>query len=67
MRQIDRFGTLMWNLLEILVMTLVIFLVVAIILPAEALVWALAEYAVSLSVAVLINRVWLPIKYYADK
>lgn len=67
MRQIDRFGTLMWNLLEILVMTLVIFLVVALILPAEALVWELAEYAVSLSVAVLINRVWLPIKYYADK
>lgn len=66
MQHIDRIGTIVWNLLEVLIFTLVIFTLIVGILPTSALVWTIVEYAVSLSIAVLINRTWLPIKYYAN-
>lgn len=66
MQHIDRAVTIAWNLLEILVFTLAIFMLIVGILPTSALVWTIVEYAVSLSIAVLINRTWLPIKYYAN-
>lgn len=66
MRYIDRIGTIVWNLLEVLLFTLVIFMLIVGILPTNVLAWTIVEYVASLSIAVLINRVWLPIKYCAN-
>lgn len=66
MRYIDRIGTIVWNLLEVLLFTLVIFMLIVGVLPTNVLTWTIVEYVASLSIAVLINRVWLPIKYYAN-
>lgn len=66
MRYIDRIGTIVWNLLEVLLFTLVIFMLIVGILPTNALTWTIVEYVASLSMAILINRAWLPIKYYAN-
>lgn len=67
MKQIDRFGTIAWNTLEILMFTLAIFALIVTILPTSALTWTIVEYTVSLLIAVLINRVWLPIEYRTNK
>lgn len=67
MRHIDRAFTIAWNLLEILVFTLAIFMLIVGILPTSVLAWTIVEYAVSLSLAVLINRTWLPIEYRMRK
>lgn len=67
MRYIDRISTIVWNLLEVLLFTLVIFMLIVGILPTSALTWTIVEYAVSLSISVLINRTWLPIEYRMRK
>lgn len=67
MQHIDRIGTIVWNLLEVLLFTLVIFVLIVGILPTSALAWTIVEYVASLSIAVLINRLCLPIKYRMRK
>lgn len=67
MRHIDGTVTIVWNLLEVLVFTLAIFMLIVGILPTSALAWTIVEYAVSLSIAVLVNRTWLPIEYRMRK
>ena len=67
MQHIDRIGTIVWNLLEVLIFTLVIFMLIVGISPTSALVWTIVEYVASLLIAVLINRTWLPIEYHMRK
>lgn len=67
MQHIDRIGTIVWNLLEVLILTLVIFMLIVGILPTSPLAWTIVEYVASLLIAVLINRTWLPIEYRMRK
>jgi len=66
MKHVDQIGTMLWNILEILLITLTIFVISVIVFVPKSVQTTIIIWLICLSLAAIINRLWLPIKYYHE-
>lgn len=66
MKRVDHIGTVLWNTLEILLITLMIFVLAVMFLKPTNLQTSIITWLIGLLLAILINRLCLPLKYYHE-